>query len=273
MEYLDGANLWFALGLTVLAGLSTGIGGLFVYLFQKTNTRLLSVALGFSAGIMIYISFVEIFFESRQLLIASLGETLGSSTNVMGFFGGVLFIAIVDKLVPAYRNPHETRRIEEANDICNLPADSSLLRTGILTALVVTIHNLPEGMATFISGVQDPHLGIAIAIAIAIHNVPEGISVAIPLYCATGSRKTALLWSFLSGLAEPIGAIIAYLVLMPFLNDVLFGILFAAVAGIMVFISLDELLPTAREYGENHLAIYGLIAGMMVIALTLLFMH
>lgn len=270
LEYLDAANFGFALGLTILAGLSTGIGGLFVYLFQRTNAKLLSIALGFSAGVMIYVSFVEIFFESRELLIASMGETSGACANVMGFFGGVMFIAIIDRLVPAYKNPHETHRIEEANDACDFNSSSSLLRTGLLTALVVTIHNLPEGMATFISAVQEPYLGIAIAIAVAIHNVPEGISVAIPIYCATGNRKKAFLWSFLSGLAEPVGAIIAYLILMPFLNDIVFGVLFASIAGIMVFISLDELLPTAREYGEHHLAIYGLITGMMVMALSLL---
>jgi ZIP family zinc transporter len=145
-----------------------------------------------------------------------------------------------------------------------------LMKTSMLTALAVTVHNFPEGLATFVSGISEPKLGIAIAIAVAIHNIPEGIAVAIPVYCATGSRRKAFLMSLLSGLTEPLGAILAFLFLAPFINDVVFGLLFAAIAGIMVFISLDELLPTAREYGEHHLSIFGLIAGMLVIGISLL---
>jgi ZIP family zinc transporter len=145
-----------------------------------------------------------------------------------------------------------------------------LLKMGTFTALAIGIHNFPEGIATFTSALQDPALGIAIAVAIAIHNIPEGIAVSVPVYFATGDKKKAFKLSFLSGLSEPVGAVVAYLFLMPFLNDVMFGIIFAAVAGIMVFISLDELLPAAKRYDESHLAIYGLIAGMAVMALSLL---
>lgn len=267
---MPSSNLWLALGLTFFAGLSTGLGGLIVLLYKKTNTKLLSIALGFSAGVMIYISFAEIFVESRKLITASMGEETGPWVNVISFFAGVLLIAIIDKVIPSYDNPHESHKIEEIDESCNLDRNKKLLRTGIFTALIIGIHNFPEGMATFVASMQEPSLGIAIAIAIAIHNIPEGIAVAIPVYCATGSKKKALAWSLLAGLAEPVGAIIAYLILMPFLNDLIFGILFAAIAGIMVFISLDELLPTAREYGEHHLSIYGLIAGMLVIAVGLL---
>jgi ZIP family zinc transporter len=144
------------------------------------------------------------------------------------------------------------------------------MRMGMLTALAITIHNFPEGLATFTSSVKDPSLGIAIAVAVAIHNIPEGIAVSIPVYYATGDKKKAFRLSFLSGLSEPLGALIGYLILFRFFNDVVFGVLFAMVAGIMVFISLDELLPTAREYGEAHLSIYGLIAGMLVMAVSLL---
>jgi len=267
---LNNYNIWFAIGLTVFAGLSTGIGGLIVLLFKKTNAKILSIALGFSAGVMIYVSFVEIFSESRKLLTSSMGEITGSWINILAFFGGILLIAIIDKLIPSYENPHEAHRIEEMDDDCKLNGSKKLLRTGFFTALVITIHNFPEGMATFISSIQEPSLGIVIALAIAIHNIPEGISVAIPVYCSTGSRRKALAWSLISGIAEPVGAIIAYLLLMPILNDVVFGVLFAGIAGIMVFISLDELLPTAREYGEHHLSIYGLITGMIVMAISLI---
>jgi len=142
----------------------------------------------------------------------------------------------------------------------------------LFRALAILIHNFPEGLASFTSVVSNPNLGIVVALAIAIHNIPEGIAVSIPVYCATGSKKKALGLSLLSGLSEPIGALVGYAILAPFMNDTIFGILFAGVAGIMVFISLDELLPTAREYGEHHLSMYGLIGGMIVMAVSLLLM-
>ena len=149
-------------------------------------------------------------------------------------------------------------------------SNKKLLRMGMFTALAVGIHNFPEGLATFVAALQEPTIAIPIAVAIAIHNIPEGIAVSVPVYYATGSRKKAFLYSFLSGLSEPIGALVGYLILMPIMSDVVFGIIFAGVAGIMVYISLDELLPSAEEYGEHHLSIYGLVAGMVVMALSLL---
>lgn len=145
-----------------------------------------------------------------------------------------------------------------------------LLCVGLVTALVLAVHNLPEGMATFLASMKDANIAIPITIAIALHNIPDGISVSVPVYYATGSRKKAFWLSFLSGLAEPVGAIIGYLVLSPFLDDNVFGIIFGMIAGIMVFISFDELLPAAEEYGKHHHAIYGLVAGMAVMALVLL---
>ena len=147
---------------------------------------------------------------------------------------------------------------------------SKLMRMGLFTALAIAIHNFPEGLATFIAALDDPSLGIAIAVAIAIHNIPEGIAVSVPIYYATGNKKKAFWYSFSSGLAEPVGALIGFLILMPFLSPLIFGLIFAGVAGIMVFISIDELLPAAQEFGEHHLSIYGLIAGMMLMAFSLL---
>lgn len=141
---------------------------------------------------------------------------------------------------------------------------------GFFTALAIAIHNFPEGLATFVSALQEPEIAVPIVIAIALHNIPEGIAVSVPIYQGTGSRKKAFIYSFLSGLAEPLGALIGFLLLMPFMNGFIFGVIFALVAGIMVFISFDELLPAAREYGEHHISIYGLISGMIVMALSLL---
>ncbi|HCW03948.1 MAG TPA: zinc transporter ZupT [Clostridium sp.] len=262
-------NILFAFGLTIFAGLSTGIGSALAFFTKKTNTKFLSLSLGFSAGVMIYVSMIEIFFKAKDSLTAELGLKKGSWITVIAFFGGMLLIALIDNLVPSGENPHNVQKIEEL-DTSKKPSDSKLLRTGLFTALAVGIHNFPEGLATFISALQEPSIAIPIAVAIAIHNIPEGIAVSVPVYYATGSRKKAFLYSFLSGLSEPIGALVGYLVLMPFINDLMFGIIFAAVAGIMVFISLDELLPSAREYGEHHLSIYGLVAGMAVMAVSLL---
>lgn len=266
---MDTGNVLIAFGLTVFAGLATGIGSALAFFAKKTSTKFLSVALGFSAGVMIYVSMIEIFFKAKEALVTSLGERGGSWATVGAFFAGVFLIAAIDRLVPQSGNPHETRKVEEMGKARAVDG-KKLMRMGTLTALAIAIHNFPEGLATFTSAIRDPNLGIAIAVAIAIHNVPEGIAVSIPVYYATGSKKKAFKLSFLSGLSEPIGALLGYLILLPIFNDVVYGVLFASVAGIMVFISLDELLPTAREYGEAHLSIYGLVAGMIVMAVSLL---
>ncbi|MDA3952296.1 MAG: zinc transporter ZupT [Bacteroidales bacterium] len=261
----------FAFGLTLFAGLSTGIGSALAFFTKTTNTKFLSLSLGFSAGVMIYVSMIEIFFKAKDSLVAEMGEKMGSWVTVISFFGGILFIGIIDKLIPSIENPHEIRMVEEMGEKAKKEhKNKKLMKMGMFTALAIAIHNLPEGLATFTAALTDPSLGIAIAVAIAIHNIPEGIAVSVPIYFATGDKKKAFWYSFLSGVAEPVGALIGYLILMPYLTPTLFGILFAAVAGIMVFISIDELLPAAREYGEHHLSIYGLILGMMVMAVSLL---
>ena len=266
------SDVLFAFSLTLLAGLSTGIGSLLSLITNKTNTKFLSVALGFSAGVMIYVSFVEIYPQALQLISSALGDKPGAWVTTGGFFCGFALIALIDKLIPSVENPHEVHTVEEMS-ACRTKRPPSLMHVGILTALAIAAHNFPEGIATFTAALSDPHLGIAIAIAIAIHNIPEGIAVAVPIYCATGNRKKAFRLSFASGLAEPLGAAIGFLVLTPFMNDAVFGFVFAMTAGIMVFISLDELLPSAREYGEHHLSIYGLVAGMAVMALSLLLLE
>ena len=248
--------------LTLFAGISTGIGSAIAFFAKRTNTSFLSLSLGFSAGVMIYVSFVELFTSSVQTLVEMNGKSEGTFYATLSFFGGIVLILLIDKLIPRYENPHEMHRVEEMSEKAKIQLDvkPKLLRVGMVTALVLAIHNFPEGMVTF----------LPIAIAIAIHNIPEGISVSVPVFYATGNRKKAFWFSFLSGLAEPVGAVIGYLVLAPFLDDNVFGIIFGMIAGIMVFISLDELLPAAEEYGKHHHAIYGLVVGMAVMALSLL---
>ncbi|MFH1873759.1 MAG: zinc transporter ZupT [Pseudomonadota bacterium] len=264
------SNVALALGLTLLAGLATTIGSFLAFFVKSTNRKFLSLALGFSAGVMIYVSFVEIFFKAKDSLVASLGITSGTWLTVASFFGGIFLIGLIDKLIPSYENPHEIHQAEEIEDSHAKTHFRKLHRVGLMVALAIAIHNFPEGLATFMAALENPYLGVSIAVAIAIHNIPEGMSISIPIYYATNNKKKAFWYSSLSGLAEPLGAIIGYLIIRPFMNGLVFGITFAMVGGIMVFISLDELLPAAREYGEHHLSIYGLIAGMMVMALSLL---
>ena len=261
-------NVLIALLLTLFAGLATGIGSLIAFFAKSTNKKFLSFSLGLSAGVMIYVSFVEIFAQAQDLLVLEMGVTKGMSLTVVCFFIGILLIGIIDRLVPSFENPHEMRSVESMDQ--SPKRDPKLMKMGVMTALAIGIHNFPEGIATFASAVENPALGVAIAAAIAIHNIPEGIAVSVPIYHATGDKKKAFRLSLLSGLAEPIGAIIAYLILMPFMSPTLLGCVLAAVAGIMVFISLDELLPAAREYGEHHISIYGLIAGMAIMAFSLI---
>lgn len=230
----------FAFGLTIFAGLSTGIGSALSLLTNRTNTKFLSIALGFSAGVMIYVSMIEIFKKANDALNIALGIKMGTLVTVLGFFGGMLFIAIIDKLIPSVENPHEVHTVEEM-DGNSEHHKNKLMRMGVFTA-----------------------------VAIGVHNFPEGIAVAVPIFYATGSRMKAFKLSFMSGLSEPIGALVGYLLLFNYFNDTTFGIIFAAVAGIMVFISLDELLPSAREYGEHHLSIYGMVSGMVVMAFSLI---
>lgn len=296
------STVWIAFGLTLFAGLATGIGSIIAFTAKRTNYRFLSVSTGFSAGVMLYVSFVEIFYKGTDALVAAYGDTLGHWINVASFFGGILLIGLIDNLIPSAENPHETHSEAETAPLHDASAPfpnfslaarrknvgahdqaiqpERLLRMGLFTALAIGIHNFPEGLATFLAALHDPHLGIAIAVAVALHNIPEGISVSVPIFYATGNRKKAFAYSFLSGLAEPVGAGVAYLGILFFFGGngalippQIMGVMFGGVAGIMVYISLDELLPTSRAYGKGHDSLFGLIGGMAVMALSLLLMR
>lgn len=258
-------NYFLAFLLTLIAGLSTGFGSLIALLVKQTNKKFLSISLGFSAGVMIYVSMIEIFFEAKESLLSELGEEMGYFVTIISFFVGMFIMLIIDRVIPSEINSHKINNKNTTN--------MRLMRTGLFTALAIAIHNFPEGLATFVSALQDTSIAIPIVIAIAIHNIPEGISVSIPIYYATGSRKKAFLWSFLSGLTEPLGAIIGLLILNNIMNNLIFGIIFAIVAGVMVFISFDELLPNSREYGDENTSIYGLILGMVVMAISIFLFH
>ncbi len=261
-------NFVFAFTLTLFAGLSTGIGSAMAFMSKQFNPKFLAGSLGFSAGVMIYVSMIEIFVKAKDSMTALYGLQAGYTYTVIAFFGGIFIIALIDYWVPSAENPHEINKL--TGDIPEEIKKKKLMRMGMFSALAIGIHNFPEGFATFIGALEDPALGVSIAVAIAIHNIPEGIAVSVPIYYATKSKRKAFFYSFLSGLAEPVGALVGFFLFLTFFNDAFFGVTFAAVAGIMIYISLDELLPTAEEYGEHHIAIIGLIAGMAVMAVSLL---
>ncbi len=267
-------NLILSILLATLAGLSTGIGGLVSIFFKRTNNKVLSLMLGFSAGIMIYISFIELYQESQTNLCSVHGPVNGNILTVLSFFFGITLMAFINELIPEPNRPHRVRKIESKYK-SGIPSGSKnkdkLFRTGIFTALAVTLHNFPEGLASYVSTMKSPALGVSVALAIAIHNIPEGIAISIPVFYSTGNRKKAVLAALFSGLSEPLGAVIAMAVLGRLISDTMFGIIFGSVAGIMVYISLDELLPASREYGQRNLSLLGMLLGMAVMALSIIF--
>ncbi len=246
-----------ALLLTVIAGLSTGIGSVIAYFIRKPKTIYLSFFLGFSAGVMIYVSFVE--------LLSGAIESVGQLSSAVAFFGGIILILAIDMIVPEEQNPHHCIGVCKGGDV-----DINLMRTGMLSALAIAIHNFPEGLATFGTAINDLQLGVIIALALAIHNIPEGMSVSIPIFYATKDKNKAFKYSFLSGVAEPVGAVIGFLILMPFLSESILASLLAFVAGIMVYISLDKLLPAAQNFGNTRLVAFGVVLGMFIMAVSLI---
>ena len=270
-----------ALLLTLIAGAATGIGGALVLFKKNISSNFLAGALGLSAGVMIFISLAELFPEA-QAEISTIGSfKYGQAFTLLAFFAGMGIIMLIDFLVPEYENPHEASGLSlgshtPAVDILSHAGNAKAMqRLGLMSALAIAIHNFPEGIATFIGALNDPQMGAGITFAIAIHNIPEGIAVAIPIYFATQSKGKALLLATLSGLSEVIGALLCWAVTAIFEVQLtgggpIFPLILAAVAGIMIYISLDELLPTAEKYGKHHIAIAGIISGMAIMGISLL---
>ena len=256
----------FGLLLALLAGLSTGIGSAIAYFISKPKPRQMSLILGFSAGVMLYISFAELLYQAI--------DKVGFVNANLAFFIGVAFIAVLDILIPHEYKQEHVAYSRSTSSITGPAPHSRLMRTGVLIALGIAIHNLPEGLAVFSSAATgDRAFGLLVAVAIGLHNIPEGISVSIPILEATGSRRRAFLYSFSAGLAEPVGALIGFAILVPFMTPTLVYALLAFAAGIMVYISLDEVLPTAHLFGEEHLVILGVVAGMLAMAISILLLR
>jgi len=251
--------VFVALLLSFLAGAATAVGGALAFVIKRENLSVLSLGLGFSAGVMLYVSFMEILPQASEALSGVYGGKPGAWMSTGIFFGGIVVAWLIDTLLPSHHVEEHT-----------LEQSAKLKHLGLFTALALAIHNFPEGLATFMASMKDATLGVSIAVAVAIHNVPEGVAVALPVYHSTGSRSKAFWYSALSGMAEPVGAVLGFFALRFALGDAAFGVMFALVAGIMTYISLDELLPTAHEYGDGHKVIWGVVGGMMVMAISLL---
>ena len=259
--------------LSLMAGLCTGVGAALALFLKKTDTRLLTYALGASAGVMVYISFMELMPTATELI----GEQSGGKWIILAaFFGGMASASLIDHLVPEDENPHEVLNLNELHNLnqcttadCKRQVRQRVRRSAMMFAIAIGVHNFPEGMATVAAAFDNTGIAASVALAVAIHNIPEGITVAVPLLYGTGSRRKAFYIGTLTGLAEPLGALVCMLILLPFLSTTLLAVLFAVVAGIMVFISFDELLPMAERWGHHHLSIYGVVTGMFIMGLVL----
>ena len=260
MAWLAESNFLIALGVCAAAALSTVLGSLFVLFSKEPSPRLLAFGLAFAGGAMVYVSLVEIFWKADQAFSQIHDAKTAYVYATLSFFAGALLLILLDRSVP---NPHGA--ISSGNG-----DQAQIKRVGLLAAFAITAHNLPEGLATFLATLDNPVVGVPLAGAIAIHNIPEGVSIAIPVYYATGSRKKALLATCLSACAEPAGALIGYAVLAPFLTPTVFAVVFGMIAGAMVFLALDELLPTAKRYAKGHETVYGIVTGMAALAASLI---
>lgn len=262
MESLSQYHVWLAFGVTLLAGLATVVGGALVLFLKKPSARMLSFGLAFSAGAMIYISLTEILNKSISSFSELYTAQHAYAYGTFAFLTGVMLVLLLDRFVP---NPHEKIEQHTSTEI----NQQQMMRTALLTLFAITAHNLPEGLATFFATLSSPSLGAPLAVAIAIHNIPEGVAIALPVYMATGSKALAMSASLVSGLAEPFGAALGYFILQPYLGAHIYGVIFGLIGGVMVYLALDELLPTAKRYAKGHETVYGLVSGMAILASSL----
>ena len=247
--------------LSLMAGLSTVIGAFIVFFSKSQNKKLITFALAFSAGVMITVSFTDLFVSAEETLSKYNGKLNGVLLSILFLLSGSFVALLIDKFIPdePKANPSEP--------------SGKLYRVGFVSMIALMIHNFPEGIATFVSGYENTTLGISIALAIALHNIPEGISVAMPIYYSTKSKYQAFKYTLFSGLAEPVGALLAFLFLRPYINEIILAIIFAIVSGIMLYISFAELIPASRQYGYHKIYLFSIFLGICIIPLSHIYVH
>lgn len=253
----------FALILSFLAGISTVLGACIVFISKQNNKRMIAFSLGFSGGVMVCVSFTDLFPFAETTLVKHYGSIYGVILSIVYMLSGVIFAALIDNFIP-----HESHV-----GLSGGCSNGKLFRVGLVSMIAITLHNFPEGIATFMSGYQNTALGISISLAIAMHNIPEGIAVAMPIYYSTGNRSKALRYTLYSGLSEPVGALLAFLILKPFISEVLLGLIFAFVMGIMLYICFEELIPSSREYGYIKLSLCSIFLGICIMPITHIFLN
>ena len=257
--------------LTLLAGISTSLGAILAFVKSKDEARILSFGLGFSGGVMVYLSFLEIIPKSIEYFTKANSSINADLFAIICFFIGMVIAFMIDLLIPKDINPHELKSYDETYYNVDIKGNiGSVHRTAKFIAIAVTIHNFPEGFATFVSAIDNFTFGLSIAIAVAIHNIPEGLAVSLPIYYATRSKIKAMKFTMLSGLSEPLGAIVGYFLLAPLFGDYTLAISFGIIAGIMVFISVDSLLPHSKLNTKGHESVLGVIVGMGIMATSLI---
>lgn len=264
MNYIPIENVYIALAVTLAAGMATVLGSVLVFLSKSPNPRMLSFGLAFAGGAMVFVSLTEIFTKSQEAFISAHGSSRGFAFATFAFLAGMAAVALIDRLVP---NPHDT--LDAHDPDFQQKSRKHIGRVGLMAAFAITAHNFPEGLATFFATLEGPAIGAPLALAIAVHNIPEGISIAAPVYFASKNKTLTVAACVVSGLAEPFGALLGYFFLQPFLSPTVFGCVFGMIAGVMVFLALDELLPAAKRYSDGHETVYGLTTGMSVMAISL----
>lgn len=244
-------NISMAFLLTTLAGLSTMLGTIPIFIKIKNEGKVIAASLAFAAGVMICVSITDLIPEAIEMLKNYYSGFLTVFLTFVFLMIGMITSCFIDKALPT----------------ATVVNHASLYKVGIISMLAIILHNLPEGIATFISTTKDTSLGISLALAIALHNIPEGISISVPIYYSTQSKFKSILYTFISAMSEPLGAIITYLFLYSFINNIVLGLLFAFIAGIMIQISLTELLPTSTDYSYPKITRIWFIIGVIFMLL------
>lgn len=257
--------------LSLAAGLATSIGGILATHRRGVERGFIAMSLAFAAGAMLFVSFIELLPMAVKSFTADSGGMMAAYGS---FFVGIGLVMAIDRLVPKSINPAEIEGREGDMSRSEIKDNKLLMRSGILVGLVLALHNFPEGMSTFFASVQSPSAGLSLVLAVAIHNIPEGIAVAAPVYAATKSRKKAFWWATISGLTEPLGALVGMGLISYVVPQSMFGLMFGLTAGMMVFIAIDELVPAAKRYQtQSHQSVYGMVAGMAVVAVSMILLQ